>query len=127
MAQHKILVVDDDEALREALHTVLINAGYTALEAKDGGEGLLIAEKEKPDLILLDIMMPNTNGHEMLNALRKTSWGKDMHVLLLTNADDATNIAHGVSLRSNDYIIKSNTSLEEILKRVKQHLAGYYD
>lgn len=127
MAQHKILVVDDDEALREALHTVLLSAGYEALEAKDGVEGLLVAEKEKPNLILLDIQMPKMGGHEMLNALRKTPWGKNMHVLLLTNADDATNITHGVSLHSDDYIIKSNTSLEEILKRVKQHLAGYFD
>ncbi|QQR65144.1 response regulator [Candidatus Kaiserbacteria bacterium] len=127
MAQYKILVVDDDEALREALHTALLSAGYKALEAKDGIEGLLIAEAEKPNLILLDIQMPKMGGHEMLGALKKTSWGKDIQVILLTNADDATNIAHGVSLHSDDYIIKSNTSLEEILKRVKQHLAGYFD
>lgn len=127
MAQHKILIVDDDSTLREALKTALENAGYSTREARDGSEGLLVAEHELPNLILLDIQMPKTNGHEMLKIMRNTPWGKDIHVLLLTNADDPTNISQGVGLRSNDYIIKSNTSLEDIVKRVKQHLTGYFD
>lgn len=127
MAQKKILVVDDDTDLREALDTALTAAGYTSLTAKDGAEGLALALKEKPDLILLDIMMPNMNGHKTLSELRKDSWGKEVPVLFLTNFDDPTNISEGFGLKANGYIIKSNTSLESITTKVKQYLAGYHD
>lgn len=121
-----ILVVDDEKDLREALTTSLTSAGYTVVTANDGKEGLALAQAEKPDLILLDIVMPHVNGHEMLHELRRDAWGKNVPVILLTNADDATNVAQGIELKSNDYIIKAQTSLEDIAKKVKQHLAGYH-
>lgn len=122
----KILVVDDEKDLRDALRTTLESAGYSVSEAADGEEGFKLAELEKPDLILLDIMMPKMNGHQVLNQLRQTPWGLHIHVLILTNADDPLNIAQGVGLHSDDYIIKSQTSLKDILTKVKQHLAGYH-
>ncbi len=122
----KILVVDDEKDLRDALRTMLESAGYSVVEAADGEEGLKLAEQEKPDLILLDIMMPKMDGHQVLNLLRQKPWGLHIHVLILTNADDPHNIAQGVGLHSDDYIIKSQTSLKDILTRVKQHLAGYH-
>ncbi len=127
MSLKKVLVVDDDTKLREALLTALEAAGLSVLEAADGAEGLAMALKYKPDLTLLDIMMPKMNGHEVLNELRKDVWGKTAEVLLLTSLDDVDNIATGVGAKSDDYIIKSNVSLEEITKKVKQHLAGYHD
>lgn len=123
---HTILVVDDEKDLRDALRIKLESVGYTVIEAADGEEGFQKAELHKPDLILLDIMMPKMDGHQVLNQLRQTPWGLHIHVLILTNADDPHNIAQGVGLHSDDYIIKSQTSLEEIMKRVKQHLAGYH-
>lgn len=122
----KILVVDDEKDLRDALRTMLESAGYSVVEASDGEEGLKVAEEEKPDLILLDIMMPKMNGHQVLNRLRQTRWGLHIHVLILTNADDPLNISQGVGLQSDDYIIKSQISLKDILGKVKQHLAGYH-
>ena len=71
--------------------------------------------------------MPKLNGHQTLKALRADSWGKTAKVILLTSLDDATNVSEAVELKSNDYIMKSNASLESILKKVTQHLAGYYD
>ncbi len=127
MASKKILIVDDEDDLRNALNVALTNAGYTTFTAANGAEGLKIALAEKPDLILLDIMMPNMSGHETLKELRKNDWGKAVPVLFLTNMDDATNISQGFGLKGNGYIIKSNTSLEEITKKVKQYLAGYHD
>ncbi len=127
MSQKKILIADDEIDLREALSTALSSAGYATVTAKNGAEALELALKEKPDLILLDIMMPDINGHETLNKLRKDDWGKSVPVLFLSNLDDATNIAQGFGLKGNGYIIKSNTSLEEITKKVKQYLAGYHD
>jgi DNA-binding response OmpR family regulator len=127
MNTSKILVVDDEEDLREALRTSLTAAGCEVVVAKDGAEGLSQALSYKPDLILLDINMPNMNGHQVLRELRRDAWGKKVSVILLTNADDATNIAQGVGLEGDDYIIKSQTSLESITKKVKQYLAGYHD
>ncbi len=128
MTTHKkILVVDDDTDLREALDTALTHAGFATYTAADGKSGVTLALKEKPDLILLDIMMPTMTGHEALAAIRKDVWGKTVPVLFLTNFEDAKNIAQGFELQGNDYLIKSNTSLEAIVTKVKQYLAGYYD
>lgn len=127
MNTSKILVVDDEEDLREALRTSLTSAGCEVIVAKDGEDGLNQARAYKPDLILLDINMPNMNGHQVLRELRRDAWGKKVPVILLTNADDATNITQGVGLQGNDYIIKSQISLESITKKVKQYLAGYHD
>jgi two-component system alkaline phosphatase synthesis response regulator PhoP len=123
---HKILVIDDEKDLRDALRIKLETSGYTVIDAINGEDGLVKAESERPDLILLDIMMPKMDGHRVLNRIRQLPWGLHVHVLLLTNADDPLNITKGVELHSNDYIIKSQTSLEDIVKKVKQHLAGYH-
>jgi len=123
----KILVVDDEKDVRDALRTVLEASHFKVIEASNGDEGLMLTETERPDLILLDIIMPHMNGHHVLRELRAHPWGMHMHVLLLTNADDPANISQGVGLRSDEYIIKAQTSLEEIVKKVKQHLAGYHD
>jgi DNA-binding response OmpR family regulator len=122
-----ILIIDDEKDLRDALGTALRNAGFAVLEALDGPQGLELAELEKPDLILLDIMMPNMSGHQVLREIRMKPWGMRMKVILLTNSDDPGNISQGAELKSNDYIIKSQTSLEDIIKKVKQHLVGYHD
>jgi two-component system alkaline phosphatase synthesis response regulator PhoP len=126
MSNAKILVVDDEKDLREALTTSLTTAGFTVVSATDGEEGLKKALNEKPNLILLDIVMPKVNGHQMLRELRRDAWGKKVPVLLLTNADDAENISKSVAFDGNDYIIKSQISLEDVVKKVKQHLAGYH-
>lgn len=127
MAQKKILIIDDNDTLREALRDVLATAGFETLEASDGELGLSKALVEKPDLILLDVNMPTMNGHQTLAELRKDAWGKDVSVILLTAMDDATNVTRGIELKSDDYIIKSSASLGDIVKKVKQHLAGYHD
>lgn len=127
MNNSKILVVDDEEDLRNALRTSLESAGLSVLTAVDGEEGLELALKHRPNLILLDIGMPKMNGHQVLNELRRDVWGKNVPVLLLTNADDPANVVQGVGLRGDDYIIKSQTSLQDITKKVKQYLAGYHD
>lgn len=123
----KILVVDDEKDLREALASALTDAGYDVSAAEDGKSGLDAARAQKPDLILLDIMMPKMNGHQVLHELRRDAWGKTVPVLLLTNADDAGNIATGIGEKSDEYLIKSQTSLKDIVTRVKQYLAGYHN
>ncbi len=128
MEKKTVLVIDDNKDLRSALTTALEVSGFSVLQAENGEVGLAMALAHKPDLTLLDIRMPKMNGHQTLNEIRKhSSWGKDAHVLFLTAMDDVTNIAQGIELGSDDYIIKSNASLESIIKKVKQHIAGYHD
>lgn len=127
MSKETILVVDDNSDLREALEAALTNAGFTTVVAEDGVAGLEAALKYKPNLILLDIMMPNMNGHQMLSELRRDAWGKQAQVLFLTNLDDPKDIVESFERAGDDFIIKSNTSLKDIVTKVKQHLAGYVD
>ncbi len=127
MKKSKILIVDDEKDLREALRESLTSAGFEVYTAVDGKDGLEQAFALKPDLILLDISMPLVNGHQVVNELRRDTWGKNVHVLMLTNADDPANIVQGMKLKSDDYIIKSQISLGDITKKVKQYLVGYHD
>ncbi len=126
MEKQKVLVVDDENDLREALASAISSAGYQCFEAHDGEEGLSVALREKPDLILLDIMMPKVDGHEMLKRLRQDDWGKRVKVIQLTAREDAGSITKSIVEGSDDYIMKSGHSLEEIVKKVKQHLVGYH-
>ena len=125
MEQEKILIVDDEVDLREALSSALTAAGFVTLTAVDGEEGLTKALAHKPNLILLDIDMPKMNGHKVLSELRRDVWGKTVPVILLTNSDDPANMVQGFGLKSSDYLIKSNISLEDLTKKVRLSLAGF--
>src|SRR3989344_674163 len=89
----KILVVDDSENLRLVLTDKLTGLGYEVVAVKNGKEGLAKALEVHPDIILLDVMMPEMNGWEMLEELRKDSWGKKAEVIMLTVLEDMESIA----------------------------------
>ena len=121
----KILVVDDEQDLRDALAEALANEGYEVITGANGVECVDLALAHKPDLILLDIMMPEMDGHRALQTLRKDPWGKDVTVIMLTVASDPAHVSEAISQGGDDYLIKSNTPLNEIIKKVKQALVGY--
>jgi two-component system, OmpR family, alkaline phosphatase synthesis response regulator PhoP len=123
----KILIIDDEGDLRIALRSALTDAGFEVIEAVNGKDGLVKAREDEPDLILLDLTMPHMNGHQVLRELKAHPTRNNPHILIFTNSDDAANITRGVALKGDDYIMKSQTSLSDIVKRVKQRLAGYYD
>jgi DNA-binding response OmpR family regulator len=81
----KIAIVEDDLAISQMYRIKFEAEGFTVDTAENGKLGLELVEKMKPDVILLDLMMPEMNGNEMLAALRKTEWGKDIKVVILTN------------------------------------------
>ena len=118
----KILIVDDDGSLRNVLKDKISHEGFMALTASDGEEGLKIAIKEKPDLILLDVIMPKVDGIKMLKNLRENEWGKTVPVLLLSNDDDPEHIRETLKDNATDYLIKSDWELENVVKRIKEVL-----
>jgi DNA-binding response OmpR family regulator len=118
-----ILVVEDEAPLRKALADILLLEGFNVLLASDGKQGLETAIKYEPDLILLDLVMPNMNGWEMLDRLRTNSaWGNAVPVYLLTNIDDKESAGKMVTGTNIDYFVKSNWILEDVVLRVKGRL-----
>ncbi len=103
----KILIIDDDESMRILIRTLLNNTGkYNSVQAKNGKEGLQLAKKIQPDLILLDITMPKMNGIETLKRLKKLSKTSSIPVIMLTvHAEDKFKI-DAASLFCDDYITK---------------------
>ncbi len=119
----KILLVEDDEALVGALTSELNqNNEFTILAAKDGNEGLKVALKEHPHIILLDLLMPKMDGITMLKKLRQDEWGKNVKVLILTNLDDKDKIAEAIDSRVFDYMIKSNWNIGDVYRKVSTEL-----
>lgn len=117
-----IVVIEDDESIRLMYKFKLENGGFAVFAAADGQEGLEIVEKAKPDLILLDIMMPLMNGDEMLEKLRQTDWGANVRVVILTNLskDEAP---HGLRLLNVDrYIVKAHHTPAQVVDIVKDIL-----
>jgi DNA-binding response OmpR family regulator len=119
-----ILVVEDEEALLRALSETLAREGFTVLKALNGEEGLRIAKQKKPDLVLLDLVMPRVDGMNMLAEMRKTPWGKDMQIMILTNLSDDKKVAESLEQGVHDYMIKTDWSLQEVVKKVKEKLGS---
>lgn len=122
MCMDKVLIVEDDKALSNVLTDKLKNEGFFVLTAKNGEEGLKIGFKEKPDLILLDVIMPKMNGLKMLKLLRENQWGKTVPVLLLSNDDDPEHIRETLKDNATDYLIKSDWELEDVIKKIQETL-----
>ncbi|MCA9355876.1 response regulator [Candidatus Kaiserbacteria bacterium] len=115
-----ILIVEDEPDIREAISEAITESGFRVSIAENGSVGLRVAIKEKPDLILLDIIMPIMDGHEMLKKLRQDPWGKSVKVVMLTSMDDINNIGSAHEGKITDYIIKAHSSLDEIVKKVRE-------
>jgi len=115
----KIAIVEDDQAIREMYRIKFKAEGHSVILAENGKRGLEIAEAEKPDIILLDLMMPEMTGEQMLTAMRKTDWGKKIKVVILTNVtkDEA---AEGLAkLDVEDYIIKAFYTPQQVIDMVE--------
>lgn len=116
-------IVEDEPSLIEALRNKLNKEGFSVLEARNGKIGLDLALKERPDLILLDIIMPVMDGLTMLQELRKKDeWGKNVPVIILTNLSDDKKVMEAVKEGSYDYLIKSDWSINEVISKVRERL-----
>lgn len=121
----KILIIDDDRIFSKILRDALVVGGqgkYEVVTAFDGQEGFEIATKEKPDLIMLDLMMPVLTGIEFLRKLRGEAWGASIPVIVETQLSDLEKMSEGMELGVRGYIIKSDYSIEAILRQVEDVL-----
>jgi DNA-binding response OmpR family regulator len=124
MKDKKILIIEDEKSLREAIHDKLKKEDFIILEAKNGEEGLAVSLKEHPDLILLDLVMPKMDGMSMLKKLREDVWGKTVPVIILTNlpSNDEERNKDITVLEPTFYFIKTDKSMEEIINAVEDRL-----
>ena len=118
----KILVIEDESALQKMIEDVLSKDCYKIIPALNGKIGLELAEKEKPDLILLDLIMPQINGFEVLEGLKKNVTTKNIPVIVLTNLESMQDINRAIELGAKSYLVKANYELSEIAEKVKQAL-----
>lgn len=121
----KILIVEDESSLRNALRDKLTREDFIILEAKNGEEGLEIALREHPDLILLDIIMPVMDGMTMFKKLREENeWGKFVPVIILTNlaSDNETQHKNITELEPSYFLIKTDWTLENIVAKIRERL-----
>ena len=118
-----ILVIDDAALARELIAKFLEHEGFRAITAKNGREGWAMLYDEKPDLILLDLMMPEMDGVTFLSMLRRSPLWKDVPVVVLTGVDDRDRlITRAWGLGVSDLIPKASFGVEELLCRVRKHL-----
>lgn len=115
----KIMVVEDDPTLRDIYTTRFSAEGYEVVSATDGEAALTIAVKERPDLVLLDIMMPKISGFDVLDILRATPETKDTKIIVMSALSQTADIEKGRSLGANAYLVKSQVTLSEVVEKVK--------
>jgi two-component system response regulator VicR len=118
----KVMIVEDDTVLANALTLALQNEGYEISLATDGEEAGRMIQEEKPDLILLDLLLPIKNGFEVLRFMRQNPSTKDISVVILTNFEQETSVAEGKKLGVKDYIVKANVDIQDIPKIVRKYL-----
>jgi CheY-like chemotaxis protein len=116
----KILLVEDNNDLRNIYEMRLQAEGYTVVSAADGEEGLATVKANKPDLIIADIMMPKINGFELLDILKNTEGLKDVKVIMLTALGQPEDEQRATKLGAEKYLVKSQFTLEDIVKTVHE-------
>jgi len=127
MTKKKILIVEDDPILLLTLNDNLVSEGFEIIKAKDGEEGLAFALDKKPDLILLDIILPKMDGLTMLKKLRGDEWGKNVKVIILTNLGSPSDILKALETIDSmnalkDYLVKTDWKIEDVVARVRERL-----
>lgn len=122
MKKPLVLLVEDDLPIINVLKERLEQEDIELLIAKDGEEGLKMALKTHPDLILLDIIIPKMGGLLMLEKLREDSWGKKVKVIVLTNLSNLQSEKMAIKYKVVDYITKTNCSLTALIKKIKNIL-----
>lgn len=123
MSAKKIVLIEDDEILSRVLFTEFSDAGFKVLQAFDGAAGLELVRSERPGLVLLDQILPKKAGFEVLEELKKSPDTRSIPVIMLTLLGEDEDIKKGLRLGADDYLVKSDHTITEIVQRVKNFFA----
>lgn len=118
----KILIIEDEKPLLSALEEFLEKAGYEIEKAENGQEGLEKYATNKPDLILLDLLMPVMDGITFLQKIKNEDGILPIPVIVLTNLSDDTKVAEAIENGASDYLVKADWKLEEVAEKIKKTL-----
>src|SRR5688572_12699410 len=123
-AQKTVLLVEDDRFLRRAAEATLRQSGFTVVTAADGEEALRQAGAARPDIVLLDLIMPKLQGFEVLRRLKDDPATATIPVIVLSNLGQENDVKQAMELGATAYFIKSNLSLQELVEQVRGTLGG---
>ena len=118
----KIAIVEDDLAIAQMYRIKFEAEGFEVEVAENGKYGLALCETMKPDIVLLDLMMPEVSGEEMLKQMRAADWGKNMKVIILTNVGEQEAPATLKTLNVTDFIVKADMTPRQVAELVKSHI-----
>lgn len=119
-----LLIIEDDEIILRALYLAFHEGGCTVATAADGESGLRMTERLKPDLVLLDLLIPKLDGFGYLKAIKSNVELKKTPVIVLSNLGDQESVDKAKALGAEDYFIKSDTDLSELVKKVSKYWAS---
>jgi DNA-binding response OmpR family regulator len=118
----KILIIEDEELLYNLLERKLNEEGYQASVAKDGAEGMKMIKEIKPDLVLLDIVMPNKNGFEVMDEMQADEKLKHIPIIVISNSGQPVEIDKAKELGAKDWLIKTEFDPQEVIEKVKKQI-----
>ncbi len=117
-----ILIIEDEEFFRELLRKKLVSKEYSVLEALDGEEGLKKMQEKKPDLVLLDLLLPSMTGFDVLTKAKKDPATASIPVIILSNLGQQEDIEKGLKLGAADYLIKAQSTIDEVITKIENIL-----
>ena len=120
----KVLIIEDDKSLARLIESALTVEGFEPLLATDSDEGLDKAIMQKPDLILLDILLPSKSGFDCLRELKKNSKSSAVPVIILSNLGQDEEVRLGLTLGAVDYLVKADFSIDEVMRKIKKIVAA---
>ncbi len=118
----KILFIEDEATLQKTFAEILKSEGFEVISALDGESGLNLTSGEKPDLVLLDLILPKLHGLEVLKEIKKDENTKNIPVIVLTNVESIEEIDKALELGATTYLVKSDYNLEEVVEKIKKAL-----
>lgn len=118
----KVFIIEDDDFLRSLVVTKLQKEGFEVGTSADGDGALAKIDAQKPSLLLLDLLLPTVSGFDVLEEVRKSPTWKDLKVIIFSNLGDKEDIKRGTELGANDYLVKANFTLDELVEKIKATL-----
>lgn len=117
----KILIIEDEQDLREMYKIKLESVGFKVITADNGDSGLKAISKEKPDIVLLDLIMTKKNGFQVLEELKKNKKNNNLAVIVLSNLGQDDDISLALELGAKDYLIKAQISLDDLVEKIQSY------